>query len=130
MATSRTFFAAFAASFLISSGSAYADDLDQIATDIEQSARLVVAAFKTTDVEEIATQRRQLIGMYPRFHAIGSPDDPRLIACSKAHQALLNALYSLDTKSSARGLIAFEEAASVFDDQLVSCKTKRRRARR
>ncbi|KPF98838.1 hypothetical protein IP86_11000 [Rhodopseudomonas sp. AAP120] len=115
---------------LIAATAARADDIDQIARDIDQSGKLVVAAFKMTDTEEIAAQRRQLIAMYPRFHAIGSTDDPRLAACSKAHQALLDVIYALDAKSAARGLLAFEEAAATFDDQLVDCKTKPRRPRR
>lgn len=122
--------AAFATICLLTATAAAADDLDQIARDIDQSGKLVAAAFKMTDLEEMATQKRELIAMYPRFHAVGSPDNPRVAACSKAHQALLNVIYALDEKSAARGLLAFEEAAEAFDIQLADCKANWRRARR
>lgn len=122
--------AVFATIGLLATTSANADDIDQIARDIDKSGKLVAAAFQMTDTDEIAAQRRELISMYPRFQAMGSPDDPRWSACSKAHQALLDVIYALDSKSAARGLLAFEEAAATFEDQLADCKSKRRRARR
>lgn len=108
---------------------AVAEDLGEIARDIRRSERLISAALLTGDREEIAAQRRKLLGNYRRISDTSTAGDVRALACAQANQALLNALLDLE-KMPARGLVAIQDEASEYTKFMSACEGVRRHGRR